>query len=83
MGRRCKSGKCLIMLTTYRGQTLQVKFNFNYGTDYYDPLLIDPIKDVYVTVVRGSNSAGNIIQNAVSLINSSHRIVDITERRCR
>ena len=70
------------MITGYRGQTLQVKFNFNYGTDYYDPLSETPVKDVYATVIRGSNSAGNIIQNAISIINSSHRILAITERNC-
>lgn len=66
------------MLLGYRGQKLIFKFGFNYGSSYYDPLLANPSKDIYVSISRGLNGYGSIIQNAVSLINSSYKISAIS-----
>lgn len=69
------------MLLAYKGQKITFRFGINNGLTYYDPLLQDPYQDIYVSVVRGLNSYGNIIENAISVINSSYKIESINLRR--
>jgi hypothetical protein len=66
------------MLSVSRGQTARFKFSFNSGTSYYDPLLANPHQDIYASVIRGLNGYGSIIQPAISIINSSYRVISVS-----
>jgi hypothetical protein len=68
------------MLLAYKGQEIVFRFGINNGLSHYDPLLQDPYQDIYVSVVRGLNSYGNIIENAISTIGSSYKINTIVIR---
>jgi hypothetical protein len=66
------------MLLAQKGRTIRFRFGFNNGLSYYDPIQENPVKDVYVSVIRGLNGYGNIIENAISYLNSTYRITSIS-----
>jgi hypothetical protein len=68
------------MMLVQKGQTVRFRFGFNNGLSYYDPIKQSPVKDIYISVIRGLNGYGNIIENAVSYMNSTYRITSITPR---
>lgn len=65
------------MLLVNKNNTMRLKFSFSDASNYYDPLLQDTPEDIYISVVRGQNSFGNIILPPISAMSSSYKIESI------
>lgn len=66
------------MLNVSKNKVIRFKFSFNDGISFHDPLMQAVPEDIYVSILRGQNSYGNLIEPAISAINSSYKISNIT-----
>jgi len=67
------------MLRVDKNQLIKFRFAFTNSGSFYDPLNEATPVDMYASIVRGQNSVGDIVLSAVSVINSSYRIIEIEE----